>query len=859
MSRRQSRPDSAGQAAQSPTTNVENSEAGVAALEHAEHCRLLTACLMRAIHDALTGPTERKDEFGRMASFRTPWGRAHTRFQDRVIGDWTPSLHLELLRTLRARGSQAWEHIEGIIRAGSAAKRAPVLASYFVPNATRQLRLFVLHRVQAFLVSRGLATTREALAQQHIAQVFTYLGEHGLPPEAVFLTKDGVNVSLDKLFRAAGVPFATARRHGDLSSLERAADAAARSLRVSAGKLLFLPTQYRSKGKDASPGILFDFGQLRVKRGGILDQILLRCDIPASHMRFGVVERVVRHLVSEKNVSGAITGSIARRILGAPVAEVTDEDILRLVQRLESDTEGRSLSARSIGDYAGILRTELQITLAAVGRVMPKARVRKITRPSGPGRGLISDLPDPGAPEELRAGIVHVATGSPGDARKKAQSHLGARLDRIHAACDREIFEFAEWRKYTLESVDAIPSPERLKYRDSLYGSTPSAASGALLAWLAEGELSQVLGTLADAASIRRLDTFEGEFTRRKERRIIVVGPASPRLLQAFPGLERWCHGRHKGCPQTALIQNRWFVPRIVQLAIEIKLQIATGWNHHTAVALEATGIRFAGSVVELQALKNKTGEMQDAVIEGIDPALRLGLQMMLDQDRVLSTWPRTNRRLFVSVCYTRKKGVTIERPIDTDLLAAFQDHHGLPRFGFEQLRNQIGAKVYLRSEDPHEVQALLGHGSLETTSRYIRHRVIAVLNEANVAEFRRQLAATIVWAAEGEQAVEARGLGVANVRKRLLFPVGTEKSSVEPSADCDVWLANPEQPLVVDEVRISHLVRQRRYYAQNWQRLRATNAEQFERVHLPRIEFSAALWAVVQDSPLAGLLEQLQ
>lgn len=842
-----------------PTSNVQGRTAPFTEDGTAEHCRLLTACLLRGIHDALTGPVERRDETARLASFRTPWGRAHTRFQNQVVGNWSPALHLAFLRTLRARGSQAWEHIEGIIRTGNGAKRVPAFVRYFVPGASRELRLFVLHRVQVFLVDRNLATTREAVAKQHIDQVTTYLGEHGLPLEAVFLTKDGVNVSLEKTFRAAGVTFITARRHGDLSSLARAADAAARTMRVSSGNLLFVPTQYRSKGKDASPGILFDFGELGVKRGGILDQILLRFDIPSSHMRLGVIERVVRHAAGDKTYTDAVTGSVARRILGTSVADVTDQDVLCLVRRVQSDAEARNLSPRSIGHYIGVLRTELQIALSAVGRVMPRERVGKFVRPPGPGRGLISDLPDAGAPEELRAGIVHVANGSPEEALEKAKTHLGARLNRIDAACDKEIFGFAAWRQYILDAAAAALSSERLLYRDSLYGSSPAAPSRAAMAWLAGGELSQVLGAIADAASMRRLDTYEGERARRDEDRIIVVGPASSRLLQAFPGLERWCDTRHRGRPQTSLIQSRWFVPRAVQLAIEIKLQIATGWNHHTAVALEAAGVRFAGSVLELQALKNKTGEMQDSVIEGADPGLRLGLKMMLDQDEVLSHWPRNNRRLFVTVCYTRKKGIYIERQIDTDLLAAFQDRHGLPRFGFDQLRNQVGAKTYLRRQDPHEVQALLGHASLETTSGYIRHRVIAVLNEANVAHFRRQLAATIVWASGGDHAVEARGLGIDNVRKRLLFPVGADKPAVEPQADCDAWLAQPDQALIVDASRVNHLVRQRRYYAQNWQRLRASNSEQFERVHLPRIEFTAALWAVIQDSPLAGLLEQLQ
>jgi len=69
--------------------------------------------------------------------------------------------------------------------------------------------------------------------------------------------------------------------------------------------------------------------------------------------------------------------------------------------------------------------------------------------------------------------------------------------------------------------------------------------------------------------------------------------------------------------------------------------------------------------------------------------------------------------------------------------------------------------------------------------------------------------------------------------------------------------MVDPEQPLVLDKIRVMHLIRQRAYYAQNWQRLRAESSERFSKVHLPRIEFTAALWALISDSEYACLLEQ--
>ncbi|MBC8772527.1 hypothetical protein [Stenotrophomonas maltophilia] len=289
---------------------------------------------------------------------------------------------------------------------------------------------------------------------------------------------------------------------------------------------------------------------------------------------------------------------------------------------------------------------------------------------------------------------------------------------------------------------------------------------------------------------------------------------------------------------------------------LELKIQIATGWNREPVRALKAAGIRMDGSTVDLQSVKGKTGELQSKVIEGADRQLRSGLSLMLAQDETLRGWPRETDSIFCAVGCFKRKGLVVSKQCDYKLLPAFQQRHALPAFTSEQLRNQKGTHVYLRAEDPHEAQASLGHASLETTSSYIRHRVTGILNEANIARFRRQLAATIVWVDGGNDALASRNLDASDVAPNLLYPLGLPKAPADLPADCDVWLTDPSAPLVIDRARIKHLMRQRRYYAENWQRLRATRPDEFARVHLPRIEFTSALWAVVLDSPLGSLLE---
>ena len=302
---------------------------------------------------------------------------------------------------------------------------------------------------------------------------------------------------------------------------------------------------------------------------------------------------------------------------------------------------------------------------------------------------------------------------------------------------------------------------------------------------------------------------------------------------------------------------NSRYVPRWVQLAIEIKIQAETGWNRATVRNLLAEGITIRGSTVELQAVKGKTGEMQHGGTESADRHLLSGLNLMLEHSRhVDAYWKRERQGVFVAMVLKKGGHRVFGTGVEEKLRKRFIAKHQLPHFTREQLRNQRMAKRFLTNEDPHEIQAGMGHADLATTSTYLRHAVIRILNRANIAKFQRQLAATIVWTVEGEASVEKRGMDRAEVNHRL-FPMSdhaTAEEAMPPT--CDVWMANPEVPLMLDALRLQHLVRQRAYYAAHWQRLRAQAPDRFELVHKPRIEFTAALWAIVSDSPYARLLE---
>src|SRR3546814_16538707 len=110
----------------------------------------------------------------------------------------------------------------------------------------------------------------------------------------------------------------------------------------------------------------------------------------------------------------------------------------------------------------------------------------------------------------------------------------------------------------------------------------------------------------------------------------------------------------------------------------------------------------------------------------------------MLEHVRNVTTyWPREYPGLFVAPI-ARKWRFVFGTPVDNKLLSKFIQWHKLPVFTRAQLRNQEAATRYLQNQDPHEIQGLLGHRSLTTTTGSLQHTWLAVLNRAYHTTFPR-------------------------------------------------------------------------------------------------------------------------
>lgn len=646
-------------------------------------------------------------------------------------------------------------------------------------------------------------------------------------------------------------------RYGGSESLQRELDALAMRSRWTDQRRLFLPTRNKPHGRETFPGLVVDFKNLRIERGGLLDDMLESLPTPTDHHETQALLRWIQWLVAPevgKRWDGISKDS--QRILGTNVSRLTQVDAIRLVDGLEDRLSKGEYSIRTRSDYIAAFKTHIAAAFDRHGKVL-RFTAKSPIHVARQNRGLLSDQSDAGAIDSAnRPAIINVAWGSPEEARERAAAHLDDRLTRVHAACDDEIDAFLDWRSF-LEEAGRDPLPADLqRYADAIIG--VSSSPKWLSHWMQTADVADIARVIVAAARSKELYREAQDFAWRSKKYQFRISPAFPRLAERFPALIDWCGASGKGPARLAWVAlSAWYVPRWVQLAVEIKIQAETGWNRATVRNLPAEGITIRGAVVELQAVKGKTGEMQDGGTDNADRHLLAGLNLMLEHSRhVDAYWKRERQGVFVAMVLKKDNhrvfGVGTEEELRKKLIAK----HDLPHFTREQLRNQRMAARFLTNEDPHEIQASMGHADLATTSTYLRHAVIKILNRANIAKFQRQLAATIVWAVEGEASVEKRGMDRSEVNRRL-FPL-TDHATAEEAmpSTCDVWMANPEMPLALDPLRIQHLARQRAYYATHWQRLRAQAPDRFELVHRPRIEFTAALWAIVSDSPYALLLE---
>lgn len=821
----------------------------------------LLVCFLQALVDslALMDGARTSNRKSSRVSFQTPWGSVSLNRCPYKAGYWTSNRTIQFEECIASLGSELCQRLDDSLVSGKATSFNSVqkfVRAFLRNDATRERCDYVYKAIQSHLETHGYLVNRRASALRDRAAVLQYVRKNGLPANAIRITDDCVSVYLGVVFSIANVPIASVRRYKLKSAFQIEIDELAAKSMWSSKSHLYLPSLNRPHGRQTNSGLIINFRKLGIQRNGLFEDILRNFSRPADHRTVQPFLRWIAWLVNsgtkQTGRPDAISTS-AKRILSTQPKLLSEKHLYALVEGFRARLAGKSLDSRCADEYTSSFRSLIKTGIETSGKKLSTYRLRNTSRKRRSSRGLVSSQPDPFASKSsLRPAIENVAIGSPQEARVIAKEHLADRIARINSACDHDVAQFLSWRKFLTAADELTSRRTNVRPPHELVGWSATASLPSFVRWTEQISPQEYASELLGAVKDRHLYE-EKEFQRMRDQdQHVLAGPFMDALTKSYPELPIWFAGMSYAWAPLSL----WYVPRWVQLAVQLRIQLATGWNANTVRNLCESGIVMTPESIELQSIKDKSGRKQDGVIERPDKIVRAGFEMLMQHSRSVSEhWPRESDAIFVT-WINRGDSSVFGHGVDHSILKRFIRHHGLPEFTREQLRNQHMSNDYLLDEDPNRIQGKLGHNSLKDTSIYLGQTIFTVLNRANIAQFMRQLGATIVWAVEGESSVAKRGMSTDHINRRLLFPVAEIASESPWLPECDAWISESTKPLVIDRTRIAHLVRQRAYYAKSWQRLRAESSIRYERIHRPRIEFTAALWAIVSDSPHAHLLE---
>lgn len=313
-------------------------------------------------------------------------------------------------------------------------------------------------------------------------------------------------------------------------------------------------------------------------------------------------------------------------------------------------------------------------------------------------------------------------------------------------------------------------------------------------------------------------------------------------------------------------IANLEIAPPVITLtAAAVLLMSRTGWNFDSILALSASDIHSEPLACSLQSTKGKTGDATPIVILGRnDEDILRAVDFLLERLKLMQErgWVgEADTRLWLSsrTILSGKPDQVANWRSGLDSLIA---RYGLPRFSFEQIRNQAISITVLGTGDLADGQLAAGHAQLTTTHRYVQGILLQRRNSAILLEFERRFDATVRYMIDPSS--------VPSEQKLVAYPIGDGASCRKPDQPPDTtWLRHglcagrnchdgggcTNRLLLIDEARIKEVLHTRRFYLSQWRRMHAENPAAFEAHHLNAMLFNFALYGYMQRGPYRHLL----
>jgi hypothetical protein len=473
------------------------------------------------------------------------------------------------------------------------------------------------------------------------------------------------------------------------------------------------------------------------------------------------------------------------------------------------------------------------------------ARVRKLFRTAisvrSEGRELISDMPQPGRPP--LSALTHESYA---ELREASKQRVNEDLARIQAACSDVLDRYGK----ALEALNhlrrrRIGNKTEHRIRAKHLGIVNSQE--ALEPW-SEEELTDYLSL--------RLKEMDGSIEpfRNEQYSKTLIHPRGAKVL-----LRRHLYRISNGAHIHDLLRLELAPPAEVLLACAMIIQIHTHWNFVSVLELEFEGIDVKNFPHRLQSVKPRTSDQTPIVfVERSDTLVLRAMQVLAaryQQLRGAKIIPESDKRLWFS-----SKSVVSGRPWPVVSwgggVGDITRNYNLPPFSLEQLRVQCLAAVSMGERGLGAVTQTAGHVNAETSLRYVDKLLLRRLNAANSLEFENRLEATVRYMMNPSEPVP---------RNLIAYPLGDGASCQNPQSPPDArWLdagicrteqchvndGCPNRAILITEDRIEEVVRTKRYYLSNWQRLANENPIRFESVHMPQMLFSLALYGVLKRGP---------
>lgn len=464
-------------------------------------------------------------------------------------------------------------------------------------------------------------------------------------------------------------------------------------------------------------------------------------------------------------------------------------------------------------------------------------------------RNLISESVDVGCndPEHV-APISLLRANNSSVLTDKALDHLKSRSKRIEDACYDVINKYKMARSH-LKGLERTKLPNNLENALEDTTLTGTSTRSALLE-LSESELLHFYVRFFTKHNLFDYSEFD------KWYQSIDTLPSASQLCEHkyFKSLGLISNSDKKNYSYKdaviSLILSRKILPSLPILCIRHLFQLQFKWNMATCNSITRHMITYTHDGAHIKGIKHKTSQefsshiSQNALKEN---AFFEAIQLLTDNSEYITQyWAFESDSIFIAISLFSNFPVAYRFKY-IQINQRFITLYKLPYFTAEQLRDQVLNTHYLETQDIHSVQAVAGWDSLATASCYLNQKIIKTLSQANINDFMKQLESSIIWSIKGEKGIREIGLDAENINKKLLFPINTTQNSSISIAD--KWLNDNKTPIVINNDRMNHTLRQSQFYKNNWLRLFTENEDNFIATHLPRILLCIALEKVIRNS----------